>query len=44
MLETLRRTWQEVNPDEYLRDRAESLADRHGLTAADALQLAAALA
>ena len=42
-LDNLRRNWQEVGPDEHLRDRAESLVDRFSLTAADALQLAAAL-
>ncbi|MGH9605542.1 MAG: hypothetical protein ACRD3N_07560 [Terracidiphilus sp.] len=43
-LENLRRVWREIDPDEHLRDRAESLVDRFSLTAADALQLAAALA
>lgn len=44
VLERLRRDWHEVYPGEPLRDRAESLVDRYALTAADALQLAAALA
>lgn len=41
-LESLRRGWREVDPDDSLRDRAESFVDRFVLTAADALQLAAA--
>jgi predicted nucleic acid-binding protein len=44
VLEGMRRNWREVDPDGHLRDRAESLVDRFSLTAADALQLAAALA
>jgi predicted nucleic acid-binding protein len=42
-LDFLRRSWREINPSEQLRERAESLVDRFELTAADALQLAAAL-
>ena len=39
----LRRSWDEIEPSERLRDLAESLPDRYGLRALDALQLAAAL-
>lgn len=42
-LETLREAWSEILPTEQVRAIAESLPDTHGLTAADALQLAAAL-
>lgn len=44
VLETLRHSWREVAPHDRLRERAESLLDQFPLTAADALQLAAALA
>jgi predicted nucleic acid-binding protein len=40
----LRSRWREVSPDPSLRDQAERLLDRFTLKAADALQLAAALA
>ena len=43
VLERLRRNWREVDPSDRLRERAESLLDRFDLTAADAMQLAAAL-
>jgi len=43
-LDRMRRNWQEIYPDEPLRERAESLVDRFPLAAGDALQLAAALA
>ncbi len=43
-LGTLRLTWWEVEPDEPLRQQAEHLVDRFPLKAADAQQLAAALA
>ena len=39
----LRHSWLEVQPSERLRDVAESLPERYGLRASDALQLAAAL-
>jgi len=39
----LRRSWVEVQPSERLRDIAETLPERYGLRALDALQLAAAL-
>ena len=39
----LRRSWLEIQPSERLRDIAESLPERYGLRASDALQLAAAL-
>jgi len=39
----LRRSWLEVQPSERLRDIAESLPERYGLRAQNALQLAAAL-
>lgn len=42
-LDRLRAGWQEVRPDDTLRTRAESLLHRFPLSAADALQLAAAL-
>jgi predicted nucleic acid-binding protein len=43
-LDSLRSTWWEVEPDEPLRLQAEGLVDRFPLKAADAQQLAAALA
>jgi predicted nucleic acid-binding protein len=43
-LDCLRSTWWEVEPDEPLRLQAEGLVDRFPLKAADAQQLAAALA
>jgi len=43
VLDKMRRNWQEVYPDDPLRERAESLVERFPLTAGDALQLAAAL-
>jgi uncharacterized protein len=42
-LDYLRTRWNEVQPTEELRDRAERLLRVHKLRAADALQLAAAL-
>jgi predicted nucleic acid-binding protein len=42
-LEYLRERWNEVQPTEEVRDRAERLLRVHKLRAADALQLAAAL-
>ena len=42
-LDYLRRNWREIDPTYRLRERAESLVDRFELTAADAMQLAAAL-
>lgn len=39
----LRRSWDEIEPSERLRDLATSLPERYGLRALDALQLAAAL-
>jgi predicted nucleic acid-binding protein len=42
-LEYLRRRWNEVEPTEEVRQRAERLLASHKLRAADALQLAAAL-
>lgn len=42
-LSTLRGGWTEITPSEEVRERAETLLLRHPLTAADALQLAAAL-
>jgi predicted nucleic acid-binding protein len=39
----LRRTWREVRPEDALRSDAEVLLHRFPLSAADALQLAAAL-
>jgi predicted nucleic acid-binding protein len=44
VLDRLRRNWREVAPSDNLRERAEALVDRFPLTAADALQLASALA
>lgn len=43
VLDKLRRNWREVDLSDRLRERAESLLDRFDLTAADAMQLAAAL-
>jgi uncharacterized protein len=43
LLGQLRETWDEILPTETLRSIAEELPDRHGLRAADAVQLAAAL-
>lgn len=43
VLDRLRRNWREIDPTYRLRERAESLVDRFELTAADAMQLAAAL-
>lgn len=42
LLEDLRRKWREIQPDIQIRQRAEELVDRFPLTAADALQVAAA--
>jgi predicted nucleic acid-binding protein len=39
----LRRAWDEVSPIERVRSLAEELPDAHGMRAADAAQLAAAL-
>jgi len=44
VLAELRSKWREVSPDPAVRDQAERLVDRFPLKAADALQLAAALA
>lgn len=43
-LDRMRRVWREVYPSEPVREQAERLVDRFPLKAADALQLAAALA
>lgn len=43
-LETMRFDWLEVRPSESVREQAERLVDRFPLKAADAQQLAAALA
>jgi predicted nucleic acid-binding protein len=43
-LDRMRGIWQEVDPSEPLREQAERLVDRFPLKAADAQQLAAALA
>jgi predicted nucleic acid-binding protein len=43
-LRSIRGDWKEVQPSEELRDHAERLVDRFPLKAADALQLAAAMA
>lgn len=43
-LDQLRHAWHELQPMEQLRAEAEALLDRFPLKAADALQLAAALA
>jgi predicted nucleic acid-binding protein len=44
ILDRLRSQWREIAPSPSLRDQAERLLDRFPLKAADALQLAAALA
>jgi predicted nucleic acid-binding protein len=44
ILADLRAMWREIAPTPSLRDRAERLLDRFPLKAADALQLAAAMA
>lgn len=44
VLDRLRTEWHEIVPAASLRDRAERLLDRFPLKAADALQLAAAMA
>jgi len=44
VLDRLRAQWREISPDTSLRDQAERLLDRFPLKAADALQLAAAMA
>ena len=43
-VEMLRRGWREIQPSESLRAQAEVLLQQHSLRAADALQLAAAVA
>ena len=43
LLEQLRPSWDEIEPSERVRALAQELPERHGLRAADALQLAAAL-
>jgi len=43
VLQALCRAWTEVQPNEVLRELAQRLLSAHSLTAADALQLAAAL-
>jgi predicted nucleic acid-binding protein len=43
-LALLRKSWREIQPTDRLRDLAEACLDRHELRAADAFQLAAALA
>lgn len=43
-LQALRRSWQEVQPIEIVRETAKRLLRVHSLGAADSLQLAAALA
>src|SRR5262249_8103357 len=42
LLDQLRQSWDEIQPSETVRVLAEDLPDRHGVRAADALQLAAA--
>ena len=42
-LDSMRRKWTEIDPDDEVRDRAELVIERHQLRAADALQPAAAL-
>lgn len=42
-LAAIRRRWREILPSERVRTLAEELPERHGVTAADAFQLAAAL-
>jgi predicted nucleic acid-binding protein len=43
-LDELRSNWREISPEQAIRVQAERLVDRFPLRAADALQLAAALA
>jgi hypothetical protein len=43
LLAQLRETWDEILPTEQVRSLAEALPDTHGVRAADAAQLAAAL-
>lgn len=43
-LDTLRRSWAEMIPNERIRAMAEQLPERYDLRASDAFQLAAALA
>jgi|CZKF01.1.fsa_nt_gi predicted nucleic acid-binding protein len=43
-LDSIRSDWRELDPSEKLREQAERLVDRFPLKAADAQQLAAALA
>src|ERR1035438_6488648 len=43
-LDGMRRVWREIDPCETLREQAERLVDRFPLKAADAQQLAAAMA
>lgn len=43
VLQALCRAWTEVQPNEVVREMAQRLLSAHSLTAADALQLAAAL-
>ena len=42
-LKRMRSTWQEVRPDDAVRSEAETLLHRFPLSAADSLQLAAAM-
>ena len=44
VIRDLQLSWREMQPNEEVRAKAESLLDRFPLKAADALQLAAALA
>jgi predicted nucleic acid-binding protein len=41
-LDQLRRSWQEMEPTERLRERAETIVERSGMKGADSFQLAAA--
>jgi uncharacterized protein len=43
LLDQLRQSWDEIQPSESVRTIAQELPDRHGVRAADAVQLAAAL-
>jgi uncharacterized protein len=43
LLDQLRPSWDEIQPSEKVRSLAETLPDRHGVRALDAMQLAAAL-
>lgn len=43
LLDQLRASWDEIQPSAKVRSLAEQLPDDHGVRAADALQLAAAL-